>query len=372
MTDPGCTCTCGCATPERRQLVELLQRLSNAHGLSGHEGAIREIVREELAGHVDEIYEDRLGNLIAVKRGDDFRVMLASHMDEIGFMVKFVEEKGFLRFAPIGGWYAPMLPGQRVWLHGTKGPVLGVLGSKPPHVMDDEERKKLLKIEEMFIDVGAQSADEARELGLAPGTPVTLDRQFCSLCHNRVSGKAFDNRAGVALLIEVLRKAESTSTIYGVFTVQEEVGLKGAKTSAYALDPDCAIATDVTIPGDHPGVQLKDAPVEMGKGPVVSIADANGRGLLAHPAMLAWMRETAEAHGIPVQFEVGSGGTTDASSIHLSREGVPSTVVSTPARYIHSPVEVIDMLDLEAGIRLLVAALKTRPRLLPRRPGGSA
>jgi putative aminopeptidase FrvX len=357
---------------DRDRLVRLLARLSNAHGVSGSEGPIREIVREELAGHVDEIYEDRLGNLIAVKRGDDFKIMLASHMDEIGFMVKYVEKEGFLRFAPIGGWYAPMLPGQRVWLHGTKGPVLGVLGSKPPHVMDDEERKKLLKMEEMFIDVGAESADAATELGLGPGTPVTLDRQFCTLCGDRVSGKAFDNRAGVALLVEVLRQAESPSTVYGVFTVQEEVGLKGAKVSSYAVDPDCAVATDVTIPGDHPGVQLKDAPVEMGKGPVVSIADANGRGLLAHPAMLAWIRETAEACAIPVQFEVGSGGTTDASSIHLSREGVPSTVLSTPARYIHSPVEVIDLKDLEAGIRLLVAALKTRPAIPPRRPGGSA
>lgn len=361
-----------CTTVDRDRLVRLLARLSNAHGVSGSEGEVREIVREELAGHVDECYEDRLGNLIAVKRGDDFRVMLASHMDEIGFMVKLVEKEGFLRYVPIGGWYAPMLPGQRVWLHGEKGPVLGVLGSKPPHVMDDEERKKLLKIEEMFIDVGAEGADAARELGIGPGTPVTLDRQFCSLCGDRVSGKAFDNRAGVALLVEVLRLVESSSTIVGVFTVQEEVGLKGAKVSSYAVDPDCAIATDVTIPGDHPGVQLKDAPVEMGKGPVVSIADANGRGIIAHPAMLAWLRAASASCDIPVQWEVGSGGTTDASSIHLSREGVPSTVLSIPARYIHSPVEVIDLRDLEAGIELLVTALRTRPAIQPRRPGGPA
>jgi endoglucanase len=297
--------------------------------------------------------------------------MLASHMDEIGFMVRFVEEKGFLRFAPIGGWFPPMLTGQRVVLHGERGPVTGVLGSKPPHVMDEDERKKLLKIEEMFIDVGAESADAVRALGIGPGTPVTLDREFCRLCGDRVSGKAFDNRAGVALLIEVLRLAETSSTLFGVFTVQEEVGLKGARTSSYALDPDCAVATDVTIPGDHPGVQLKDAPVEMGKGPVVSIADANGRGIIAHPAMLAWIREASAACEVPVQFEVGSGGTTDASSIHLSREGVPSTVLSTPARYIHSPVEVIDLRDLEAGIRVLVTALRTRPAIPPRRPGGA-
>lgn len=356
-------------TPDRDRLVRLLARLSNAHGLSGHEGEVREIVREELAGHVDDLYEDRMGNLIAVKRGDDFRVMLASHMDEIGFLVKHVEKEGFLRFAPIGGWFPPMLAGQRVVLHVPGGTLLGVLGSKPPHVMDEDERKKPLKIEEMFIDVGVKSAEEAAALGIGPGTPVTMDREFCRLCGGRVSGKAFDNRAGVALLIEVLRRAESPSTVYGVFTVQEEVGLKGAKVSSYAVDPDCAVATDVTIPGDHPGVQLKDAPVEMGKGPVVSIADANGRGIIAHPAMLAWLRETAEACAIPVQYEVGSGGTTDASQIHLSREGVPSTVLSTPARYIHSPVEVIDLADLEAGICLLVTALRTRPAIPPRRTG---
>ena len=149
-------------TTDRDRLVRLLARLSNAHGVSGSEGEIREIVREELAGCVDECYEDRMGNLIAVKRGDDFRVMLASHMDEIGFMVKYVEKEGFLRFAQIGGWYAPMLAGQRVWLHGPNGPVLGVLGSKAVHIMDEEERKKPLKIEEMFIDVGAESADAAR------------------------------------------------------------------------------------------------------------------------------------------------------------------------------------------------------------------
>ncbi|HOV67165.1 MAG TPA: M42 family peptidase, partial [Methanoregulaceae archaeon] len=206
MTDANPVTTPVTLPNDRERLVDLLSRLSNAHGLSGYEGSIREIVRTELEGHVDELFEDRLGNLVAVRRGDDFRVMLASHMDEIGLMVRFVEEKGFLRFAPIGGWYPPMLAGQRVWVHAGNGPVLGVLGTKPPHVMGEEEKKSPLKIEEMFIDVGARSADEVRDLGIAPGTPVTIDRQFCRLANDRVSGKAFDNRAGVALLIEVMRR----------------------------------------------------------------------------------------------------------------------------------------------------------------------
>lgn len=342
---------------------DLLKRLSNAHGISGSEESVLGIARRELKKHVDELHEDAMGNLIAVKKGNRFRIMIAAHADEIGLMVKSVDEKGFIRFVTLGGWYLPTLYNQRVILHGTKGGVPGVLGGKPLHKMDEEDRKKGVKADDLFIDIGARDRDEVATLGVEIGTPGSLDREVVRLANGRLTGKAFDNRVGVAMLISVLQQVKSPFTIYGVFTVQEEVGLKGAKTSAYTLDPDCAIATDVTVPGDHPGIDTKDVPVEMGKGPVITIVDASGRGLIANRGMVQWLRSTAEACGIPVQMEVGAGGTTDASAIHLERGGIPSTTLSIATRYIHSPVEVVDPEDIEAGVRLLVEALRTKPKL---------
>jgi endoglucanase len=342
---------------------ELLRKLSNAHGVSGSEGSVFAVIKKELKGYVDEITEDSMGNLIAVKHGNKSKVMLAAHMDEIGLMVKYIDDKGFLRFITLGGWYAPTLYNQRVIIHGTKGDRIGVIGGKPPHMMDDEERKKGVKPDEMFIDVGAQNRDEVADIGIEIGTPITIDREFAELSNNRVTGKAFDNRAGVAMLIKTMQKMKSPFTVYAVFTVQEEVGLKGAKTSAFTINPDWAIATDVTIPGDHPGIEMRDAAIEMGKGPVITIVDSSGRGLIANRKVVQWLKNAAESHDIPVQVEVGTGGTTDATSIHLTRGGIPSTTISPPARYIHSPVEVMDLRDIEGGVNLLVAALKTKPAL---------
>jgi len=342
---------------------ELLEKLSNAHGVSGSEGSVLSVIKKELKGYVDEIREDAMGNLIAVRRGNKFKVMLAAHMDEIGLMVKYIDDKGFVRFVALGGWYAPTLYNQRVVLHGSKGKCFGVIGGKPPHMMDDEERKKGVKVDDMFIDVGASNRAEVIQLGIDIGTPVTIDREFTALSNDRVTGKAFDNRAGVVMLIKTLKEVESPFTIYGVFTVQEEVGLKGARTSAFALDPDCAIATDVTIPGDHPGMEMKDAAVEMGKGPVITIVDSSGRGLIANRKVVKWLKDAAEANNIPVQVEVGSGGTTDATAIHLTKGGIPSTTLCIPSRYIHSPVEVLDLRDIEAAVDLLVAALKIKPAI---------
>jgi len=342
---------------------ELLRKLSNAHGVSGSEGSVFSVIKKELKGHVDEIREDTMGNLIAVKKGNRFKVMLAAHMDEIGLMVKYIDEKGFIRFVALGGWYGPTLYNQRVILHASGGPVVGVIGGKPPHMMDEEERKKGVKIDDMFIDVGAINRDEVAHLGIDVGTPITIDREFKELANSRVTGKAFDNRAGVAMLIRTLQTVTSPLTIYGVFTVQEEVGLKGARTSAYTIEPDIAVATDVTIPGDHPGIEMKDAPVEMGKGPVITIVDSSGRGLIADRRIVKWLKDAADQNSITVQMEVGSGGTTDATAIHLTKGGIPSTTISPPTRYIHSPVEVLDIHDIECGVKLLVAALKKKPVL---------
>lgn len=347
---------------EVAEISRLLEKLSNAHGISGFEGSVAKVIREEVAPFVDEIRTDRMGNLVAVKKGDDFSIMLAAHMDEIGLMVQYVDEHGFIRFVAVGGWFNPVLVSQRVLLHGEKGVVRGVLGMKPPHVMSEEDRKKPVSLADMFIDVGAASPEDVEALGITVGTPVTIDREFAPLSGSVVTGKAFDNRAGCAMLIGALREMETKHTIYAVFTVQEEVGLKGAKTSAFSLEPDVAIATDVTIPGDSPGIERRKAPVFMGKGPVVVAVSASGRGHIADPRVVAWLSKTAKKFAIPMQIEVGDGGNTDASAINFERGGIPSVPVSVPARYIHSPVEVVDLRDVAAGISLLAKAVATQPK----------
>ena len=348
---------------ELKEINALLEKLSNAHGISGHENQVREVIKAEIKDYVDEITTDKMGNLIAVKKGDDFKIMLAAHMDEIGLMVQYIDEKGFIRFVAVGGWYNPVLVSQRVILHGQKGDVPGVLGMKPPHVMEEADRKKPIELANLFIDVGAHSAEEVEAMGITVGTTATIDRTYEPLNGTIVTGKALDNRAGCAMLIGALKEMQTKHTIYAVFTVQEEVGLKGAKTSAFTVDPDVAIATDVTIPGDSPGIERRKAPVFMGEGPVVVIVSASGRGHLADPRVVDWLKKTAKKNNIKIQIEVGDGGNTDASAINFERGGIPSVPVSVPARYIHSPVEVIDLEDLKGAIDLLKHAVQTKPNL---------
>jgi len=343
-------------------LKELLETLSNVHGVSGYEDSARSRIQEMVRPYVDDIMVDRMGNLIATKKGGSPVLMLAAHMDEIGLMVKYVDEKGFLRFTKTGGWFDQTLLNQRMIVHTEKGHFTGVIGSKPPHAMKEEDRKKAVEADNMFIDVGATSKEDAEKIGIVAGCPVTLDTEFRVLGNDRVTGKAFDNRAGCAMLIEALRRMgelDVKATVHAAFTVQEEVGLKGAKTSAFGLNPDVALATDVTITGDHPGIEKKDSAMEMGKGPAITVSDAGGRGIITHPSVLRWLKQTASENSIPYQLEVGEGGTTDASAIHLTREGIPSGVVSIPSRYIHTPVSVLSLADLEAGTRLIAHAAAT-------------
>ncbi len=340
------------------ELKSLLKKLSDAHGISGYEDDIREIIKAELEDYVDEIRVDKLGNVICIKNGSEFKEMVAAHMDEIGFMVKYIDDKGFIRFTPIGGWFDQIALGQRVILHGNKGKVYGVIGCKPPHLMKGDERKKAVEIKDMFIDVGATSKDEVLDMGIEIGTPITIDRELVELGKSRVTGKALDNRVGVAMMIRALKETKSDATIYAVGTVQEEVGLKGARVSAFAIEPDVAIATDVCIAADYPGTESAHMDVKMGKGPAITVVDASGRGLIASKNVLRWLRETAEKYEIPYQLEVAEGGTTDATAIHLTKSGIPTGVISVPARYIHSPVEVIDLEDLKNGALLIARALE--------------
>lgn len=341
-------------------MEKLITRLSNAHGISGSEGNVRAILEEELRTCTDEMYLDKMGNLIAIKKGEGPSVMLAAHMDEIGLMVKYIDDKGFLWFVKIGGWFDAALHSQRVCVHTTKGPIPGVIGSKPPHVMKDSDRNKPLNADDMFIDVGAKDKEDAMNMGILVGTPVSMDREVKRLANGKLTGKAFDNRAGCAIMCDVMQKISKMdikATVYAVGTVQEEVGLKGARTSAFGLDPDIAIAIDTTIPGDHPGIDKKDSVLELGKGPALTIVDAAGRGIISAPQVVKWLKETAKDNDIPYQLKVGDGGTTDATAIHLTKEGIPSAVLSVAARYIHSPVELIDLADLDHCSNLVVKAL---------------
>jgi len=341
------------------EIKNLLKKLSNAHGISGYENNVRKVVKEEIEEFVNEIKVDAMGNLVAIKKGGKPSVMIAAHMDEIGLMVKYIDKKGFINFVKFGGWFDQTLLNNRVVLHTLKGDFYGVIGSKPPHLMDNEERKKTVEAKDMFIDIGASDRGEVEKLGIRPGTPITLDREFRELQGNRDTGKAMDNRAGVAMMIEALKMTKTDATVYAVATVQEEVGLKGAKTSAFGLDPDVAMVSETAIPGDYPGMKEKDSSLKLGGGPAITVTDASGRGLIAPPSIMKWLEETAEKKNIPYQLDVSSGGTTDATAIHLTRAGIPCGVISVPARYMHSGVEVIDLNDLRKGAELMAYALES-------------
>ena len=338
---------------------DLLGKLSNASGVSGFEEEVRNLMIRELEGHVDDLQVDNMGNLIAIKEGepDGKKVMLAAHMDEIGLMVRYIDKEGFIKFSKIGGINDQMLLNQEVCIHTAQGEVMGVIGSKPPHRMKAAEKKKVLEYEHMFIDIGAANREEAEEK-VNVGDPITISQEFSALGTELVKGKALDNRVGCAVLIEVMKRVRSDATIYAVGTVQEEVGLKGARTSAYRINPDLALALDVTIAGDHPGIKEEEAPAKTGKGPCIILTDASGRGLITHPQVKELLIEVAKEENIPYQLEVSEGGTTDASAIHLTREGIPTGVISPASRYIHTPVSVVNVKDVEMVVELIRAVLR--------------
>jgi putative aminopeptidase FrvX len=349
-----------------KDIGTLLQMFADAHGMSGYEDDVAALLRAELEPLVDEVRTDKMGNVIGIRKGDGPAVMVAAHMDEIGLMVSHIDDDGFLRVVSVGGFFDQTILSQRVLIHGRDGKVLrGVVGSRPPHLMDGEESKKMVKLKEMFVDCGATSAADAAELGVEIGAPITLDRHLVPLGNGFVTGKALDNRAGVAMMVAALQKLKGKTvraTVQAVGTVQEEVGLKGARTSAYGLSPDVAIATDVTIPGDHPGVTKSEAHVSLSKGPTITILDAAGRGVIAPRPVVRWLRESAEQASIPYQLNVGARGNTDATAINITKSGIPCSVISVPARYIHSPVEVLSLRDLEHGAALIAAAIEQAHR----------
>ncbi|MCX6093620.1 MAG: M42 family metallopeptidase [Candidatus Bipolaricaulota bacterium] len=345
------------------QPIELLRELSDAFGVSGFEDEVREVLRARVAPFVDDVSVDTLGNLIAVRHGKDKRVMmLDAHMDEVGFLVKWVDDKGYVRFAPIGGWDERIVPGHRVVLVTRNGEKrFGVIGCAPPHILSEEERHKPIPMEKMFVDFGATSRQEATDLGIQIGDPFTIHYPFGPLCEGYVTGKALDDRAGCAVLVEAARRLadrKPSLTLAFAFVFGEEVGLRGAKTAAFHLDPSIALAVEGTIGADMPGVPEESQPTRLGRGPAISVAD---RSIIVSPKVVRALERVADAESIPYQYKLPTYGGTDAGSIHLSRGGVLTGIVSVPCRFIHSPVSTLRLNDFENTIRLVTSFVRTLP-----------
>lgn len=341
------------------ETIQLLKTLTEAHGVPGHEHDVSVIVSEflEKSGAVS---QDKLGSLICRQEGEGPRVMLAGHMDEIGFMVKHVTDEGFIKFLPLGGWWDQVLLGQRVIIKTHNGDVTGVIGAKPPHLIDADERDKLLKKKDMFIDVGATSRQDVDEAGVRVGDPIVPQSEFVVLSNQKTYlSKAFDNRIGCAVVIDVLRNfanghGRHPNELYGVTTVMEEVGLRGATTSVRSVDPHVAIILESDIAGDVPGIKDEECSVKLGAGPSVLVYDAR---MIPNLKLRDLIIDTADELNISLQFAAIQGGTTDGAAVHLHNTGVPTVVVGVPARHIHSHGAIIHRKDYDDTVRLITSVV---------------
>lgn len=336
--------------------LDLLRRLSETPGVSGREEQVRAIVVEQLTPLVDELSVDALGNVIAIKRGaSDRKVMLAAHMDEIGFMARYIDERGFVRIQPLGGFDPRTLVAQRVVVHTRGGERLrGVLtpATKPIHLLGDE-RPGTPKLEEFYVDLGLPG-DRVKEL-VSLGDSITMDRTFEQVGEN-VIGKAMDDRTGVFTMIEALRQiGKHSATVIAVATVQEEVGLRGATTSAFAVQPDVAIAIDTTLAVDTPGMPDTEEVTRLGEGVAIKVFDSS---FIPNFKLVGHLREVAERHDIRHQMEVLPRGGTDAGAMQRARGGAAAITISIPSRYVHTVNEMISVADLDAAAKLLARYLE--------------
>jgi endoglucanase len=334
--------------------VELLGRLSNAFGPCGFEHEARDVVQSYVEPFVDELRVDTLGNLIATKRGaDDLTLMIDAHMDEIGFMVNWIEPNGFLRFATIGGWDLRILPSHVMTIRSDSGArVKGVIGTPPPHILRPEERERTFKIEDMFVDIGVASEEEVRALGIHIGSPAVIHYPFEQLNARVVCGKALDDRAGCAVLIktlEALQGDELDVTVVANFAVREETGLAGAQTAAFQIDPDLALVLEGTVCADVPGNGGSRQVTRFGQGPSITLMDGP---LVFDQRIVRALTEVAEAEQVQYQYKLPPIGGTDAGAIHRSRAGVLVGAVSMPGRYIHSPHTLMRLDDFEHAVAL--------------------
>ncbi len=335
---------------------KFFKELIEAPSPSGFEQPAQRVIREALADVADDVRTDVMGNVVAHVKGPQGapRLMLAGHCDEIGFMVKYIDDQGYLFFAPIGGVDAHLVPGQRVTVHTSGGPIAGVVGKRPIHQIEVKDRETVVPFKSQFIDIGCSSKDEAVKL-VSIGDPVTFRVGVERLQGTRLTSRAFDDKMGAFIVTQVLREVRRqnrmTVDLHGVSTVQEEVGLRGGATSAYGVQPDIGIAVEVGFASDYPGADHKDlGEVSLGKGPVIA------RGPNINPVLFDLLIKTAEEENIPCQIMgIPRATGTDANVMQLVHGGVATALISIPLRYMHTPVEVLDWVDLEGAVKLLSA-----------------
>lgn len=340
-----------------------MKEMMEAFGPSGFEREINSLFKKYMMPYSDEVITDKLGSVGFVAKGssDRPRVLIPGHTDEVGFIISSVTDEGFLTFNQLGSWYDQILLGQRVVIRGNKGDIHGVIASKPPHIIPEEERKKVVEKKDMFIDIGATNKQEAEECGLKVGDPAVPYSTFQVIQDGKIAmGKAFDDRIGAFVFAEAIKRIknqniEHPNTVYGVATVQEEVGLRGAKTIAHVVDPDVAIILEIDIAGDVPGIKPQDAQAKMGKGPSILTFDG---GMIPNQPLKEFVIEVAKQVQIPLQLSQIKGGTTDGASIHVSRAGCPSVVIGVPTRHIHSHSGLLSLKDTENTVRLLIELIK--------------
>lgn len=340
----------------------LLEELTNAYGPSGFEGPVRSIMQRELSPLCYHIEKDGIGSLMA-RLGEDGsgpRIMMAAHMDELGLMVKFVTAEGYVRFQPLGGWLDQALINQRWVILTRNGPVPGITGIKTVHVMTTEARTQLFKREQMFIDVGASSLEDAEErLGIRPGDPIAPDSKFTPLSGGSLYlAKAWDDRVGLGVMVEVMRRlrdAPPPNTLYAVATVQEEVGLRGAHTSSYHIEPDIGINLEAGVAGDYPGISQEESQEHVGKGPAIFLHDTS---MLPNLKLRDLFIDVARENEIPVQFDVLSGYGEDGAEMQRSRGGAPTINIAVPTRYLHSHYGIISRQDFDRTLELVAAVVQ--------------
>ena len=337
-----------------------LKELTETPGVPGYESQVRALMRRYLEP-VATIEQDRIGSIIGkrVGRAESPRVMLVGHMDEVGFMVRYVTKEGFVKFQPLGGWWDQVLLGQRVTIKTSKGDVIGLIGAKPPHLLPKDERDKIVEKKDMYIDIGATSSEEVAEAGVRVGDPIIPVSDFTVLANSQTyMAKALDNRVGCALAVQALERLavdQHPNVVYAVGTVMEEVGLRGAKTTVHVVNPDVALILEVDICGDVPGIKEEESAIKLGAGPTMLVYDAR---MIPNLKLRDLVIATAEELEIPLQFSAMPGGATDGGMIHLHNEGVPTVVIGVPTRHIHSHSAIMHRDDYDRALDLIVTLVK--------------